>query len=290
MDLLRRAGFQNFTEVQDGNFRRHVEHHVHVMLDQQDGEMRIELHQELRHLGGLARRQAGGRFVEQQDFRIAGESEHDLELALLAMRQVAHLGVLAVEEARLLEQLMGLVVHVPIRGHEPPHDELRRAQTLDTEDHVVEHGQLRKQAGDLEGARHAERGAAVARPIGDVLAEQQHFAGGHGKDAGDEVEQRGLARAVGADDRFAVTRHHAQADVARGLQAAEALRQGSELEDGYVAAVRLSLHAHYAKSRMETEGSGPPAWRGPEVSSPICNTCTAGSRGYTPAASGTLPA
>ena len=58
----------------------------------------------LRHLGRLAGRQAGGRFVEQQDFRIAGEPEHDLELALLAVRQVAHLDVLAVEEADILEQ------------------------------------------------------------------------------------------------------------------------------------------------------------------------------------------
>ena len=76
----------------------HVEHHVHVVLDQQDREIRIEPHEELRHLGRLARGQPGRRLIQQQDLRVAGETEHDLELALLAVREVANLGVLAVHE------------------------------------------------------------------------------------------------------------------------------------------------------------------------------------------------
>ena len=60
----------------------------------------IEPHQELRHLGGLARRQAGRRLVQQQDLRIAREAEHDLELALLAVRKIADLDVLAVRGSR----------------------------------------------------------------------------------------------------------------------------------------------------------------------------------------------
>ena len=46
--------------------------------------------------------------------RVAGQPEHDLELALLAVRQVAHLGVAAIQERRLLEQLVGLVVDVAV--------------------------------------------------------------------------------------------------------------------------------------------------------------------------------
>ena len=84
------------TEISIGD----VEHDVHVVFDQQDRELWIELHQELGHLRGFARRKAGGRLVEQQDFRIAGEAEHDLELALLAVRQIADFGILAIEEVR----------------------------------------------------------------------------------------------------------------------------------------------------------------------------------------------
>jgi hypothetical protein len=72
--------------VQDGDFIGHVEHHVHVMFDQQDREFGIELHQKVRHLGGLAGRQSGGGLIEQEDFRIAGQAEHDFELALFAVR------------------------------------------------------------------------------------------------------------------------------------------------------------------------------------------------------------
>ena len=89
-----------------------VEHHVHVVLDQEDREIRIELHEELRHLRRLARRQSGRRLVEQQDVRIAGEPEHDLKLALLAVREIADFGVRAIEEAGLLEQSVRLVVNV----------------------------------------------------------------------------------------------------------------------------------------------------------------------------------
>ena len=35
----------------------------------------------------------------KKDFRIAGEAKHDFKLALLAVRQIANFGVLAVEEA-----------------------------------------------------------------------------------------------------------------------------------------------------------------------------------------------
>src|SRR6476660_432066 len=108
MNLSRRTALENFAERKNGNLRRDIEYDVHVVLDQKDRELGIELHQKLGHLGGFARRQTGGRFVKQQNFRIACEAEHDLELALFAVRQISHFGVLAVEEVRLFEQMMGL--------------------------------------------------------------------------------------------------------------------------------------------------------------------------------------
>ena len=50
------------------------------------------------------------------------------------------------------------------------------------------------------------------------------------QDAGDDVEQRRLARAVRADDRLAVAREDLQVDVLDRVQAAEALRQALQLE------------------------------------------------------------
>ncbi len=208
----------------------------------------IELHQELGHLGGFTGGQPGGWLVEQQNLRVAGEPEHDFELALLAVRKIANFDVLAVEESGVFEQFIGLLVDVLVRRQKSPHHEFRAPQALDRQKNIVEHGQFREQAGDLERARHAERGALVARPVGHVLPEQKNLARRHRKNAGNQIEQRGLAGAVGADDGLAVAGHDAQRDVARGLQATETLAQILELEDRDLAAVGFSVSAHAQSS------------------------------------------
>jgi hypothetical protein len=84
----------------------------------------------------------------------------------------------------------------------------------------------------------------MARPFGHVLAEQQHLPGRRWENSGDEIEQRGLAGAVRADDGLAVARHDLERDVAHGVQAAEALGQALELEDRLAAAgLRVRAHA-----------------------------------------------
>src|SRR5499426_323630 len=130
-DLLRRAGLQNLAEMQDRDVIGDVEHDVHVMLDQQDRQVGIEPHEEFCHLLRLARRQAGGRLVQQQDFWITGETENDLELALLAVREIAHLHVHAILKTGLPQKMVGLGIDVAIRGHEAPCHELGRAHALD---------------------------------------------------------------------------------------------------------------------------------------------------------------
>src|SRR5262249_14168254 len=57
-------------------------------------------------------------------------------------------------------------------------------------------------------------------------------AGMGGGVAGDGVERRGLAGAVGSDDQPPLARHDAERDVFRRRQAAEALAQMRDLERG----------------------------------------------------------
>src|SRR3954463_106261 len=106
LDLLGRSRFQNFAEVQDGNRVRQVEHHVHVVLDQEDRELAVELHEKLGHFKRLAGGQTCRRLVEKKDARVARKPENDLELALFAVRKKANFGVRAIGEAGLLQQLV----------------------------------------------------------------------------------------------------------------------------------------------------------------------------------------
>src|SRR5690348_15911381 len=130
-DVLRPSGLEDLAEVQHRDLVGDAEDHVHVVLDQQDREGAVEPHEEFCHLLRLAGRESGGRLVEQQDFWVAGEAEDDLELTLLAMREMAHLDIAAVLEPRLLEEPLGLLVDVAIRRHEAPGDELRSPHSLD---------------------------------------------------------------------------------------------------------------------------------------------------------------
>ena len=58
-------------------------------------------------LAPLGRRQPGRRLVEQDQARRAGQRHADLELALLAVRQVGDRLVGDVRQARALEQVVG---------------------------------------------------------------------------------------------------------------------------------------------------------------------------------------
>src|SRR5262249_33766691 len=155
-------------------------------------------------------RQAGRRLIKQKNLGIAGETKDDLKLALLAMGEVAHLDVLAVQETCLFEQAMGLLIDFFIRRLEAPHNEFGWPQTFDCEQHVVDNRQFREEACDLESARHALGCAMVAFPPGDVLTEQENLTGRYWIDAGDQVEQGRLAGAIRTDDGLAVAGHDAE--------------------------------------------------------------------------------
>ena len=74
--------------------------------------------------------------------------------------------------------------------------------------------------------------APLGRHAHQFLAEQLHRTGIGGQIAGDEIEQRGLAGAVRADDQPAFARHHLQRDIPGRRQAAETLVQAVDDERG----------------------------------------------------------
>ena len=84
--------------------------------------------------------------------------------------------------------------------------------------HVV---QLREQTDVLEGTGHALLGDFMLGKAGNVLPVQQHLAAGGLVDTGNNVEEGGLARAVGADDAGDGALPDVQAHVLHGLDTAE---------------------------------------------------------------------
>src|SRR5262249_11297630 len=79
--------------------------------------------------------------------------------------------------------------------------------------HVLEHAQATEHVRDLKRAADADVGEPISRRAGDVLAAIEDPAAGRLDLAREHVEQRGLARAVRADDRLELAASYRERDL-----------------------------------------------------------------------------
>ncbi len=106
--------------------------------------------------------------------------------------------------------------------------------------HVIEHRELGKDFGDLERACNAERNALVRRQRRDVAAIEGHRSAGRLKKPADEIEERGLARPVWADDRAQLAGLDVKRNVLQRDEIAEALADIHDVEHAHVSPLRRS--------------------------------------------------
>jgi len=93
---------------------------------------------------------------------------------------------------------------------------------------VLQHREARKGADDLEGAGDPEQRERVGRQAGHVLAEEGDGALGGRKVPGHQIEERGLAGAVRADEPEDLALRGVEVDAVHGMHAAEVLAQGAD--------------------------------------------------------------
>src|SRR5438128_1237014 len=82
----------------------------------------------------------------------------------------------------------------------------------------------------LEGLDEAGGGDVVRLAAGDVLALPHDAAARRADETGDEVEQRRLSRAVGAEDADDLAARDRERDVVDGGEAAETLGEPADLK------------------------------------------------------------
>src|SRR5262249_31938943 len=95
-----------------------------------------------------------------------------------------------------------------------------------------EHREPAEQAIDLKSAGEAELDPVRLPHRGDVAALEQHVTGARPQHAGEEVDQRGLAGAVGADQGMARGPLEPEIDVAGSGECAEIEAEAAGLEQG----------------------------------------------------------
>ena len=160
-----------------------------IVQDRDDGEAEIG-HQRQESAAG-ARIEMVRRFVEEEDARLLGQRPGDLRPLSLAARERAHF---AVGEGKQFHAAEGVLDDGGFLGARPA-----RGMRYAAERHVVAHGNAmvgpvrlsydRNAPGSLDGRHHGQR-----------LAEEADRAGGRSQRAGQNAHERGLARAVRADD------------------------------------------------------------------------------------------
>ena len=177
---------------------------VHVVFDEHHGHtlvaQRLDVFEQAL---GQRRVHPGHRFVEHDDLGIGHQRACHLQQLALATRQrtgvVVGLGV----ELEPLEQFVcalggfGLLLAPRPRRQRLQH--VLAALVASTEPHVVEYRQLRQRLGELEGTHHAVAGNPVRHNPSHVLAVERPATCVGLVEPGDQVEERGLARPVGAD-------------------------------------------------------------------------------------------
>ncbi len=103
-------------------------------------------------------------------------------------------------------------------------------QVMPPDHDVVEHAHVLEQREVLEGAADAEPGPGVGIERGDVLPAIEQLAFGRPVAARDAVDDRGLAGAVGADDREQLAVVDAKTDIGERTHATEAQRHPAHFQ------------------------------------------------------------
>jgi hypothetical protein len=141
---------------------------------------------------------ARGGLVQAQDLRLGGQRDADLEIALLAVREIGGQLLLLVGQADGGQHRARAVEHVGV-GVTVAQQAPGVTARLRSDAHVLEHGRPRHDVGDLVRAGQRLARDLIGGQARDVLAVEQDPAPGRPDHAGEAVEERRFARAIPDD-------------------------------------------------------------------------------------------
>src|SRR5262249_37063457 len=113
----------------------------------------------------------------------------------------------------------------------------------DGEGDVVERGELIEEVHELKAARDPELDLRVDRRRRDVRALEGDAARVDGNQTADQIDQRGLAGAVAADEGEHLTRCHGEVDVVHRVGVPEVFRELVGPQEGHDASARANRMA-----------------------------------------------
>ena len=219
LDLFHRAFRQDLALVQHRDLVGDVLDEFHVVLDHQHRAVLDDAVEQFGGLGALADAHAGDRLVEHQQFRVLDQQHADLEPLLLAVAEQRRAHVEAVLQEDHLGDFVDPVAHdgVAREGQRAEHGAAARKGNLE----VLEHREIVVDRRRLELAADAGLDDLVLLQLRQLLAAKLDRARGGLGLAADQVEHRGLAGAVGADDDADLVLLDIEGEIVDRLEAVE---------------------------------------------------------------------
>ena len=193
--------------------------HPHDVLDpdDRDAELGADAPQHFRRLVHLRLVEPAEAFIGQQQGRAGGQRLGQFEFLEPGGAEPGHRRVAVGRQADQLQRPLGRLEGASAR--------VPALAVIAGEHDVVEQRQAAERPGDLEGAADPLVDDAVRRSAGDLAPVKADRAGGRRQGAGEQVEDRALARAVWADQAEDFALIDLERDVVDRSEAAEALDQ-----------------------------------------------------------------
>ena len=201
---------------------------------------------QLDRAGGFRSTHPRRRLVEQNHLRVAGNRDADLQCALLGVGKHACETVPPRRHANLLEGALGLLARIAQLLDTAPEAVSIAKRPEDAASDVLVNRQTRKDVRHLEASSEPSPIDSIGRKTGYVFAVQAYRARRRRKASADQVEQRGLACAVRADDRMTLAAAYCKRDAANDRGRTEILPDVAQLQRGGRRFGRriLALHVH----------------------------------------------
>src|SRR3954469_4240523 len=232
LHFARRALEEPHAVVHDQHALGDVHYEVHVVLDHDDGRAALaDQGKSFKEQPDFSRVQTCGRLVEHEELRPCGERPGNLEHALLTIGKRAGPIVAPVSKTHRGKKIHRLVAESPCPAGKKALPQRYVLADVEAGEHVLEQGKLLEEADFLEGAGDAKPRTLVCRQPDQVGLVEGERAGIGLIDAGEEVQERRLAGAVGADQREDRAGRDVQRHVVHRAHAAETLVQLFGLEE-----------------------------------------------------------
>src|SRR6185503_10704332 len=229
LHLCRRALGDLLAVVEHHHAVADVHHQPHVVLDEQHRHA-IVAHaaDQLAERDALRRIHAGRGLVEREQLGLGGQRAGNFQTALVAVRQAAGRMVRFAADAHVVEQLQRPALNLLFlrQGALVAEDRAEHAGSrtrVAADHHVFERGKIHEQADVLEGAADAGGRDLVRLQAGETAVVEPEVTAIGRIDAGENIEQRGLAGTVGTDQAVDLALADGEGDIIQRLHAAEPL-------------------------------------------------------------------